>query len=147
MRALKLLSAVAAVVALMLSASSIAAAAPARPGGGSSAAACGTWVGTFHGQVTSTGGWSVDVRAVIYPGGGDVKVDTYADGKLEGVGATPWYDVGAIRWNTDTNIGPMLYSFGPATTCSGDQITEASAFRQWFWPCCYNWTGTVNREA
>jgi hypothetical protein len=146
MRALKLLSAVAAVVALVLSASPIAAAAPARPGGGSSAAACGEWVGTFHGRVTSTQGGSVDVRAVFYPGGGDVRVDTYADGELEGTGATPWYEGDAIRWNTSTGIGPMFYSFDP-TTCSGGQITGASAFRQRFWPCCYNWTGTVNREA
>ena len=145
MRALKLLVTVAAAIALVLPASSVATAAPARPGDGPSAAACGTWVGTFHGQVTSSSGASVSVRAVIYPGGGDVRVDTYADGKLEGTGATPWYEGDAIRWNTSTGIGPMFYSFTP-TTCSGDQITGASAFRQWYWPCCYNWTGTVNRE-
>jgi len=150
MRASKLLSAVVATFLLVLSTSTAATAAPGRPGGGLSVAACGAthseWVGTFQGSVSSTQGGSVNVRAVIYQGGGDLRVDTYGDGELERRAAVPWYEGTQIRWNTSTAVGPMFYSFGP-TACSGGHITKASAFRQWSWPCCYNWNGTVNRKS
>jgi hypothetical protein len=150
MRAIKLLSAVVAAFLLVLSASTAGTAAPGKPGGDLSTAACGAthseWVGTFQGSVAASQGGSVTVRAVFRQGGGDLLVDTYADGRLEGTAAVPWYEGLQIRWNTSTGIGPMFYSFGP-TTCSGGHITTASAFRQWYWPCCYNWNGTVNRQS